>query len=181
MPYRYTDVNIKLHQYQCWKSGGLRVLRGFKETVLAKGKQTFSLRGRQCTNSSKQRHHSIPHYVSHKQKDAVRDLQCFCKLMQVQNVLMKQEVDQIVTKPSFSVTIAHPSVFVCWLQGLGFSLCLIQHVTEAGTLENPVTTQRLHCSLTAGKPYSFSTQQLYFEGLSRLPFRTYLLLFYGLP
>lgn len=23
MPYRYTDVNIKLHQYQGWKSGGL--------------------------------------------------------------------------------------------------------------------------------------------------------------
>lgn len=44
MPYRYTDVNIKLHQYQGWKSGGLRVLWGFKETVLvAKGKQTFSM------------------------------------------------------------------------------------------------------------------------------------------
>lgn len=44
MPYRYTDVNIKLHQYQGWKRGGLRVLRGFKETVLAaKGKQTSVL------------------------------------------------------------------------------------------------------------------------------------------
>lgn len=39
-----------------------------------------------------------------------------------------------------SVTILHPSVFVCWLRGLGVSLCLIQHVTDAVTLENPVTT-----------------------------------------
>lgn len=43
MPERYTDVNIKLHQYQGWESRGLRVLGGFKETVLVvKGKQTFS-------------------------------------------------------------------------------------------------------------------------------------------
>lgn len=44
---------------------------------------------------------------------------------------------------------------VGWLQGSGASLCLIQHVTEAVTLENPVSTQRPLCSLPAGKTCLF--------------------------
>lgn len=39
-PYRYADVNIKLHQYQERKSGSLQVLRGFKETLLVANKKT---------------------------------------------------------------------------------------------------------------------------------------------
>ena len=158
MPYRYTDVNIKLHQYQGWKSGGLEVLRGFKETVLvAKGKQTFSSRGWQCTKISKQRHHSMSplHFTQGKKRCSY----CSAALLQNGSSLKcfdEAGIDQRVPKLPSPVTIAYPQcVSVCWLQGLGVlpsSLCLIQHANRG-------SHTRKSCNCTPTLQY-YSSQTL---------------------
>lgn len=94
MPHRYPDVNIKLHQYQGWKSGGISILRGFKETLLI-GKRE----NKHCKDGGSPRAQNrdiilfLAIFCTNK-KPAVMDLPRFDKLKYVQNVFMEQEVDQ---------------------------------------------------------------------------------------
>lgn len=82
MPERYTDVNIKLHQYQGWESRGLRVLGGFKETVLvAKGKQTEEGSAPKAQNRDIIPYPPPPQFAQKMRKKWSYSSQCFSKLI----------------------------------------------------------------------------------------------------
>lgn len=115
-------MNIKLHQYQCWKSGGLRVLRGYRETVLvAKGKQTLSLQGRQLTKSPNREITPFP------SKFYTQKIWCsYGSAMFLQTKASWKCFDEARswTKAgkAILVTKAHPSMLVCWLVWGGLSV-----------------------------------------------------------
>lgn len=116
---------------------GIGGLRGFKETVLA-GKMKTNMASKAANQELKiESVLAPPLYFT--------NMQFFCSLTPAWKRLLWNR----------GLTQRCQSSAMGWLQGSGASLCLIQHVTEAVTLENPVSTQRPLCSLPAGKTCLF--------------------------
>lgn len=153
MPHRYTDVNIKLHQYQGWKRHR-RPAGTQRDSFSRKNENKHRQQGR--IPGPENRDFSHPHYF-------FVNLQFSCRLASVWKAFMKQGVDQ--KGPKLSCGSA---------AGFRVSLCLIQHVIEAATVENRVSTQHPRCSLPAGKPCLFlPTNSIFCFLFFFFPFRAF--------